>query len=87
MADYLVKILGDLLHKDAPEDDIDHLPSPHQLINKVCEFNIFETATCILNYFIWKCVLIYRVTLKEWDFRDDCMKFYNPFFLHWWFPA
>jgi len=52
MADYLVKILGDLLHKDAPEDDIDHLPSPHQLINKVCEFNIFETATCILNYFI-----------------------------------
>ena len=42
MADYLVKILGDLLHKDAPEDDIDHLPSPHQLINKVCEFNIFK---------------------------------------------
>jgi len=35
MADHLVKILGPQLQRGEPDQDLDHLPAPNQLINKV----------------------------------------------------
>ena len=45
MSHYLESILGPKLYKESPDETVDHMPSPDQLINKVtCKKVWFDLA-------------------------------------------